>query len=376
MTASRPPVLISGNSSWNIVNFRVPLIRALEDAGFEPVIVAPVDPSAEDRLAALGVRRFVTNIDRSGLNPVKDLGLLGFYARIFGQVRPAAYLGYTIKPNIYGCFAARLCRVPAIPNISGLGTAFIRGGLLGRVVSGLYRLALGGARVVFFQNAEDMALFVGRKLVSAKQARLIPGSGIDLDQFAPAPFPSGPFRFLLIARLLGDKGVREFIEAARLIKAEGVDASFALLGPLDPGNRTGISQAELDSWTTDATIDYLGETEDVRPFIAESHAVVLPSYREGLPRALLEGAAMGRPLIATGVPGCRDVLDDGVNGFSCSARDPSALAAAMRKMLALSPEQRFAMGQAGRARVQARFSDGLVIRAYLDALGDLAPRRS
>lgn len=375
MDAARRPVVISGNSSWNIVNFRVPLIRALEQAGFEPVIVAPVDPSAEDRMQALGVRRIVANIDRSGLNPVKDLGLLGLYARVFGQVRPAVYLGYTIKPNIYGCFAARLCRVPAIPNISGLGTAFIRGGLLGRVVSGLYRLALGGAGVVFFQNAEDMALFVDRKLVSAKQARLVPGSGIDLDQFAPAPFPPGHFRFLLIARLLGDKGVREFVEAARLLKAEGVDASFALLGPLDPGNRTAVSQAELDSWIADGTVEHLGETADVRPFIADSHAVVLPSYREGLPRVLLEGAAMGRPLIATDVPGCRDVVEEGINGFLCSARDPASLAASMRKMLDLSPEQRTAMGQAGRARVQARFSEALVIGAYLAAIGDLAPRR-
>src|SRR4051794_30543817 len=161
-------------------------------------------------MEALGVRQIVAHIDRSGLNPMKDLNLLGLYARVFGQVRPAAYLGYTIKPNIYGCFAARLCRVPAIPNISGLGTAFIRGGLLGRVVSVLYRAALGGAKVVFFQNAEDMALFVKRRLVSAKQARLIPGSGIDLDRFAPAPVPAGPLRFLLIARMLGDKGVREF----------------------------------------------------------------------------------------------------------------------------------------------------------------------
>jgi glycosyltransferase involved in cell wall biosynthesis len=376
VAADRRPVIVSGNSSWNIVNFRVGLIRALEQAGFEPVVVAPVDPPAEDRMAALGVRRIVIPVDRSGLNPLKDLRLLGQYARIFGEVRPAAYLGYTSKPNIYGCFAARICRVPAIPNISGLGTAFIRGGPLAAVVSALYRIALGGAPVVFFQNAEDRALFVARKLVRADQARVLPGSGIDLDRFAPAPLPTGPVRFLLIARLLGDKGVREFVAAARLLRSEGTDARFALLGPLDPSNRTGIAPGELDSWVAEGSVDYLREADDVRPEIAASHAVVLPSYREGLPRSLLEGAAMARVLVATDVPGCRDVVQDGVNGFLCEARDVVSLAAAMRKVLLLSPEQRAAFGAAGRRKVHAEFSERLVVAAYLEALGHVAPPRS
>ena len=376
MAEARRPVILSGNSSWNIVNFRVGLIRALESAGFEPVVVAPIDPSAEDRMEKIGVRRIVVPLDRSGLNPFRDLGLLGRYARILGEVRPAAYFGYTIKPNIYGCFAARLCRIPAIPNISGLGTAFIRGGPLGIVVSALYRVALGGAPVVFFQNAEDRALFVKRKLVRSDQARVLPGSGIDLERFTPAPRPPGPVRFLLIARMLGDKGVREFVEAARLLRAEGSDARFALLGPLDPSNRTGITRAELDGWIAEGNVDYLGEADDVRPAIADSHAVVLPSYREGLPRTLLEGAAMERVLVATDVPGCRDVVEDGVNGFLCKARDPASLAAAMRKVLALSPEEQAAFGAAARRKVHAEFNEQLVIRAYLDALGHVVPPRS
>jgi glycosyltransferase involved in cell wall biosynthesis len=373
---ARRSVILSGNSSWNIVNFRVGLIRALAAAGFEPVVVAPVDPPAEDRMTQLDVRRFVVPVDRSGLNPFKDLGLLARYARILGEVRPAAYLSYTIKPNIYGCFAARLCRVPAIPNISGLGTAFIRGGPLGAVVSAMYRIALRGAPVVFFQNEEDRALFVDRKLVRPDQARVLPGSGIDLDHFTPAPLPAGPIRFLLIGRLLGDKGVREFVEAARLLRAEGANASFALLGPFDPSNRSGIAGAELDGWIADDSVEYLGEVEDVRPAIAESHVIVLPSYREGLPRSLLEGAAMERALVATDVPGCRDVVEDNFNGFLCAVRDPVSLAAAMRKVLRLSPKQRAALGAAGRRKVHAEFNEQLVIRAYLDALGHVAPPRS
>ncbi|MGZ2411615.1 glycosyltransferase involved in cell wall biosynthesis [Sphingomonas sp. F9_3S_D5_B_2] len=327
-------------------------------------------------MKALGVRRFEVNISRSGLNPFKDLALLLSYRRIIAEVRPAAYLGFTIKPNIYGCLAARFAGVPAIPNISGLGTVFIRGGLLGTVVSALYRIGLSRAPVVFFQNSDDLAVFIGRKLVRRDQARLLQGSGIDTDRFSPAPLPLGPVRFLFIGRLLVDKGVREFVEAARVLRAGGSDARFQLLGALDEGNRTAISRAELDSWVAAGAVEYLGEAEDVRPFIADSHVVVLPSYREGLPRSLLEGAAMGRPLIAADVPGCRDVVERGVNGFLCEARNAASLAEAMRKMLGLTTEQRAALGHAARERVQAKFNLSGVIAEYLRAIADVAPRRS
>lgn len=376
MVARRGPIVVSGNSSWNIVNFRVPLIRALEQAGFEPVVVAPVDPAAEQRMAGLGVRRIIVEMERSGLNPIRDLRLLRRYLTIVAELRPAAYLGYTIKPNIYGALAARLCGVPAILNVSGLGTAFIRAGPLTAIVSALYRVALGSARVVFFQNQDDLATFVERRLVRADQARRVPGSGIDASQFAPVPLPSGATRFLLIARLLGDKGVREYVAAARLLKSEGAAASFLLLGPLDEANRTALRATELDSWVAEGVLEYLGVADDVRPHIAAAHAVVLPSYREGLPRSLLEGAAMGRLLVATDVPGCRDVVVDGVNGFLCAPRDAQALASAMRKVIALSPEQRAAFGEAAQAKVQAEFSEKSVIDAYMRALDECAPARS
>jgi len=320
----------------------------------------------------LRVERVGIRIDRSGLNPFADLKLLGSYRRRLKRLSPAAYLGYTIKPNIYGSLAARLCGVPAVPNISGLGTVFLRGGLLGWFASVLYRRGLRGAPIVFFQNGEDLSEFVERKLVRPDQARLLPGSGIDLDRFAPAQLPPGPVTFLLIGRLLGDKGVREFVEAARTLRREGSEARFQLLGPLDAGNRTAITRAELDSWVEEGTLENLGETDDVRPFIARCHAVVLPSYREGLPRSLLEGAAMGRPLIASDVPGCRDVVDDGVNGILCAPHDAGSLAGAMRKLLTMSDEERSAMGAAGRAKVQAQFSEERVIEAYLQALDDVS----
>ena len=364
-------IVLSANSDWNFANFRVGLIHGLRGAGYEPVVIAPQDPAAEARMRALDVERIAVRIDRAGLNPVADLRLVAEYRRILKQLSPAAYLGYTIKPNIYGAIAARSLRIPAIPNVSGLGTAFIRPGLLQQVVTGLYRIAFRGAPVVFFQNDEDRELFTHRRIVREHQARVLPGSGVDLQFFSPAPRPDGPPAFLLIARLLRDKGVVEFVEAARALRQVLPGARFQLLGPIDAGNRTAIRQAELDAWVREGVVEHLGTTDDVRPFITAATAVVLPSYREGMPRSLLEAAAMARPLIAADVPGCRNVIDDRVNGYLCEVRDPASLADAMLQLARLSPEQRLAMGGASRRKVQERFSEQLVVRAYLDVLAEV-----
>lgn len=372
----RERIVLAANSSWNIVNFRSGLIQALKEHGYTPVIVAPHDPPAEERLQQLDVERIVVPIDRSGLNPLADLRLLREYRRILKQRCPAAFLGFTIKPNIYGCIAARSLGIPGIANISGLGTVFIKRGPLLALVTALYRFALARAAVVFFQNPDDLALFVGRKMVRPDQAVLLPGSGVDLERYAPSPQPNGPPTFLLIARLLGDKGVREFVEAARKLRSERADARFQLLGPLDEGNRTAIPRAELDRWVSEGLVEYLGETEDVRPLVEQASAVVLPSYREGLPRSLLEAAAMARPLVATDVPGCREVVVEGKTGFLCEARDAGSLAAAMAKIAEMSPQQRRAMGMAGRRLAEERFSETVVIDAYLAALGKIGRSRS
>ena len=352
------------------------LIRALKDAGYEPVVIAPQDHAAEARMPALGVERIPVRIDRSGANPWADLRLLARYRALLRQLRPAAYLGYTIKPNIYGSLAAASLGIPALPNVSGLGTAFIRGGALQSLVTALYRVGFARAPVVFFQNDEDRQLFVARRIVRADQARVLPGSGVDLERFAPASPPPDALAFLLIARLLRDKGVVEFADAARSLRAELPNARFQLLGPIDEGNRTAISRAELDSWVRDGVIEHLGTTDDVRPSIAAASAVVLPSYREGLPRSLLEAGAMARPLIATDVPGCRDVVEEGVNGYLCRARDARSLAQAMRRFADLPPAERLAMGDAGRRKVQERFSEEFVVRAYLDVLAGLDRNQS
>ena len=367
-------IVLSANSEWNIANFRGGLIKALRGAGYEPVIIAPPDPAAEQRMREFDVERIAVRVERSGLNPVTDLRLLHEYRRLLKRLRPRAYLGYTIKPNVYGCYAAASLGIPAIPNVSGLGTAFIRGGPLQQVVTSLYRIGFQRAPVVFFQNAEDRDLFSKRRIIRPEQGRVVAGSGVDLSRFVQAPPREGPPVFLFVGRLLRDKGVMEFVDAARLLRSELPDARFQLLGPVDEGNRTAISRREVESWS--GHVEYLGVADDVRPAIAAATAVVLPSYREGLPRSLLEAGAMARPLIATDVPGCRDVIEQGVNGYLCAVRDSCSLATAMLRLAELPKADRLAMSEAARRKVENEFSEERVIRAYLDVLQGLEAAQS
>lgn len=362
-------IVVSANSLWNITNFRSGLIKALAADGVGIIVAAPADPDG-DAFPAIEV--VPLEMDRSGMNPLADGTLAARYFKLFRRVRPSAYLSFTIKPNIYGALAARLAGIPALPNVSGLGTAFLRGGTLGWFVNTLYRLAFAKCHMVFFQNPDDRQLFIDRRLVAEAKARLLPGSGIDLKQFPPAaPLSDGPPIFLFIGRLLTDKGVREFVDAAQLTKARYPQARFRLLGGLDPGNRTAIGRDELDRWISEGAIEYLGPTDDVRPHIAQASAVVLPSYREGLPRTLLEGGAMARPLIAADVPGCREIVKDGATGLICQVRSASSLAGAMARFAEMGVDERQALGDAARAKVEAEYDERAVIDAYLEVLKPL-----
>jgi glycosyltransferase involved in cell wall biosynthesis len=362
-------IILSINASWNIFNFRLGLIRALQAAGHRVVALAPPDAWSE-RLEAAGIEYRPIAIDKQGLSPIRDLGLLRRYRRLLSEIRPDIFLGYTAKPNVWGSLAAHSLGIKVINNVSGLGTAFIRQGLLTRIVSRLYRIAFRRSATVFFQNVEDRDLFVAKRIVDRTKARLLPGSGIDTERFRPsaAPRPEGPFAFLLVARLLWDKGVREYVEAARRVRAEAPEVRFRILGFLDVENRTAVPRADVETWVGEGLVDYLGHADDVRPAIEAADCVVLPSYREGLPRSLLEAAAMGRPIIATDVPGCRHVVEGGVNGLLCAARDSASLAEAMLRMVRASPEERAAWGAAGRARIEREFDERLVAELYLEAI--------
>ena len=366
-------IVITVNAAWNVLNFRKPLVAALLAQGHRITVLAPADAAAAG-LAALGCRFVPLEMDRKGLDPLRDAALAWRMRRHFAELAPDVILGFTIKNNLYGAIAARSLAIPFIPNVTGLGTAFLGGRLLGTLARTLYRLAFRGLPVVFFQNADDRDLFVAQGLVSRSQATLVPGSGIDLAAFPATPRPrpreGAPVRFLLIARLLRDKGVYEYVEAARTLRRQGIPAEFAMLGAVGADNRTAVGQAELDDWLAEGAVTYLGTLDDVRPAIADADCIVLPSYREGAPRTLIEGAAMARPAIASRVPGCTAVVDDPATGFLCEPRDSGSLASAMARFAALDIDERRAMGLAARAKMEREFAVNIVVARYRQAIAD------
>jgi glycosyltransferase involved in cell wall biosynthesis len=386
---SKPLIVLTANTAWNLAHFRAPLLQAFAKRGFLLVALAPVDASVL-RLQAMGCKVEPLPVPAHGRNPWADFLLFWNYLRLLRQHRPVALLSFTVKPNIYAGLAARLLGITQLGNISGLGTAFIQGGWLGRLVQGLYRLGLGGAKTVFFQNPDDRDFFLARRLVREGQAALLPGSGVNLDHFKPdeptsdagpsTNAPPRPFVFLFIGRLLGDKGLLELVQAVKLLAEQQTGSGdpdqrpatlpprLLILGPDGGTNPTAIAPSSLAQWRQDPQLELLGPTDDVRPYIRRADCVVLPSYREGAPRSLLEAAAMGKPLIATDVPGCRQVVQDGQNGYLCQAKDPIDLARAMRQLMQLPVEKRLAMGQASRKLAEDVFDENRVVQHYLDAL--------
>ena len=365
------------NAAWNIWNFRKPLVEALLADGHRIAVLAPPDDASE-KLAELGCEVRPLAMSVNGLNPLQDLLLARRFSQNFRKTAPDIVLSYTIKNNIFGAGAAKAVGVPFVPNVTGLGTAFLSGQLLEKVSVQLYRRAFADLPRVFFQNADDRELFIDYGIVREEQTRLLPGSGIDLQRFAPAvlPDPSQPPVFLMIARLLRDKGVVEFVDAARAIRAQHPAARFQLLGALGPQNRTAIDPPMVEAWVEQGVVEYLGSTDDVRPYIAAASCVVLPSYREGAPRTLIEAAAMARPVIATDVPGCRAVMEEGISGFLCQVRNAGSLADAFRRFIALPVAARAAMGAAGRAKMSREFDQALVIQAYREAIAALVRKQS
>lgn len=361
------------NSAWNIAHFRKPVLQALIEDGHELVAAAPYDEAA-DRLRDLGCRFIDLRMDPKSISLFSESALLARIVRLLRDERPDAVLSWTIKNNIYFGLAGRLSSVPVLPNVSGLGTAFLSGKSVAAFTTNLYRIGFTAAPTVFFQNYEDRDLFVNQRMVRAEQSRVLPGSGIDLEYFNATKGeyrPKGKARFLMIARLLRDKGVVEYVEAAREIGRTHPDVRFALIGPLGAANRTAISKSMLDEWIREGVVEYLGVTDDVRSHIASSDCVVLPSYREGAPRTLLEAQAMARPVIATDVPGCRHVVDPGRSAFLCQARSAESLALALRQFLDVDEIGREQMGLVGRAKMEREYDEAIVIKAYRDAIAAL-----
>jgi glycosyltransferase involved in cell wall biosynthesis len=367
-------ILFSSNVAWNLVNYRGGLIQQLLADGNTVIAIAPEDRHAAT-LAAWGCTFLPLQMEAAGISPRADLALMAQFSALFRAHRPDIVFSFTIKNNIWGAFAARRARIPFVPNVSGLGSAFQKAGWLRSVVTWLYRIAFRKVPVVFFQNADDEALFKDLRIVRAVQARRLPGSGVDLERFEATPLPGSgdEVTFLLIARMLWEKGIGEFVEAARLVRQRYPAARFQLLGFLDVDNPSAITAAQMAAWHDEGAISYLGTSDDVRTQIAVADCVVLPtSYGEGTPRTLLEACAMGRPIITTMVPGCREVLREGENGFACAPKATESLVSAMMRMIELGAEGRARLAAGARQIAETDYSEQRVIAAYYETLSQHA----
>lgn len=378
-----PPmhILILGNNPSTLVNFNGTLIETLLQAGHQVTAAsAGRDPRLEDWLAARNVSYVDLPIERAGLNPFTDAKtLIAFYA-LMRRLKPDFLLAYMIKPVVYGLIAAWFAGVKRrAAIISGLGYAFtsdpdetgslrIKRALVSAAARMAYFVSLRLADTVIFQNPDDKAHFAKLNLTRATQRTdMVNGSGVDVVHYGAVPFPGGPTTFLMIARLLRDKGVYEFVEAARLVKRSHPEVIINLVGPFDP-NPSAIKALEVEAWVREGVVNYLGSVEDVRPQISNCHVFVLPSFREGTPRTVLEAMSMSRPIITTDVPGCRETVKDGENGYLVPDHDPQALANAMLAMIN-QPDARVRMARASLNMARTRFDARSVALATLEILG-------
>lgn len=365
----KPVVFLTSNTSWYLYNFRASTIQALRAQGNRVICLSPPDDFSQRLVDELGAEHIALPLDGKSTGAVQELRSLRFIWAVMRRYRPDFVFNFTVKMNIYCGLVCALQKIPFANNISGLGTAFIHDSWLFRRVRQVYGLVNRRAQRLFFQNEEDLGVFRGKGMLGDTPYTLLPGSGVDLQRFQASPLPEGgPFTFIMIARLLGDKGVREYAEACRLLKAEGLDVRCLLVGPLGVSNRTAISEEEVRQWQSEGIVEYPGATDDVRPLIEQAHVLVLPSYREGMPRTVLEAAAMGRPAIVTDVPGCRHAILSEVTGWLCEVRSAESLAGVMRRVLGMAPAELQRAGEAARGRMEERFSEDLVVGAYLGCL--------
>ncbi|MCE9951440.1 glycosyltransferase family 4 protein [Aeromonas allosaccharophila] len=357
------------NTAWCMFNFRHGLLSRLIDDGYQLSIISAPDEFS-DKLRDMGCEVIDVSIAAKGINPLQDLKLIHTLYRLYQKIAPDFIIHYTIKPNIYGSLAAKWAGIPSLAITTGLGYTFVNDNLVAKVARGLYKLAFCFPKEVWFLNEDDRQVFLQHQLVSQNKGVLLHGEGVDLAHFAPQAMPalSGKVRFLLIARMLWDKGVGEYVEAARIVRQHYPQAIFQLLGACGVANPSVIEREQIAQWEAEGLVEYLGTAPDVRPVIANADCVVLPSYREGIPRTMIESAAMAKPLIVTDVPGCRDVVLPNQTGYLCPVKDAAALAACCEQLIAMTPEARAEMGAAGHRFMAEKFDEKLVIEQYLAML--------
>ena len=367
---TKKKIILSINTVWNVVNFRATLIKFLQNKNYEVIVLAQSDEYAQE-LALLDVRLISISINSQKLSIINDLKLLMMYIWYFYKIQPDIYLGYTIKPNLYGSIAAKIFNTPVVNNINGLGKAFSTHGLLFRFARYAYKFALSKSKTIFFQNQEDKDFFISLGIAHHLNAGLLPGSGVDLDAFNEDLYskqPEQPFTFILIARLLKEKGIFEYIHAARLTLKDFPDTKFLLMGIIDEKNLYASTINQIYDWQEEGVIKFLGVQDDVRPFLAQSDCVVLPSYyNEGTPKCLLEAASMSKPIITTDWKGCKDTVDHGINGLLCKPKDVQDLYLCLNKMVGMSELDIQKLKSSSRKKAKM-FDEKIVFNEYLKAI--------
>lgn len=352
---------------WNLINFRICLIDSFLKDGHEIYALAPFD-GHEKTLKEKGVKVRDLKMQPNRQNPIQDFWLIYRLRKEFKSIKPSFILSFTIKNNIYGAIASRKLDLKFIPNVTGLGSIFLSGWIKRTLAETLYRIAFTNLDTIFFQNHDDAKMFISQHLVKSNQVKYLPGSGINLEKFHSNPTQSNKVTFLMIARLIREKGVEEYIHAAKTLSACKSDITFQLMGPLGKDNPSGISEERLSMWIAEGYIEYLGVTDDVRPYIARASCVVLPSYREGAPRVLIEAAAMARPSISTNVPGCNSVVDHMKTGILVEVKNKQSLLEGMINFVEMNAIDRRKMGIRARKKAESKFNENNVIAAYKSAM--------
>lgn len=363
-------IVITANTTWNLFNFRIGLIKELQNNGFSVFAIAPKDEYVRP-LEDLGVVCYNIGINSKGTNPIRDIFLIYKYFKLLNKIKPCLILSYTIKPNIYGNLATQLLKIPAINTISGLGTIFIKktsSSYIGRL---LYYISFYRTNWVFFQNTTDRDQFILEGIVKNKNSSVVCGSGVNTIKFYSNRTANKGKVFLFAGRLLGDKGIREFIFAAKKITEIDSSIKFVIVGESGSNNNTAISADELHSLLNNTQIIYKGKTYDIISELAIADVMVLPSYREGLSKSLIEAAAMKLPIITTNVPGCREVVVHGLNGYLCNVKDPEDLYLKMLDMIKLPEIERIKMGECSRRIAEDTFDEKIIISKYLEKISDL-----
>lgn len=363
-------IVFSSNISWSIYNFRRGLLNELKKDGHEIFTVALEDDFSK-KLQDLGYTHTNITINNNSKNPFRDIYLVYQYYKIYKKIAPNIICHNAIKPNIYGTIAAGILKIPVVNNISGLGTLFIKNSLSTRIAKLLYRISQRKALKVFFQNNDDLELFLRNKLIIEEKTRLIPGSGVNTQFFIrnkELNIKNSKFTFLFIGRLIYDKGIREYVDAAKIMRDKFSNIEFNVLGPIYHSNETAIKMSELEDWQRKGIINYLGESDLVKEEMDKANCIVLPSYREGLSKVLIEASSMSLPIITTDVPGCKDVVIDQETGFLCKVKDSLDLAIQMEKIISLSVEELNLMGDKGRKRAIEIFDEKIIIKHYKDVI--------